>query len=431
MAIFLGDRAGALNGFRPFQLANILNITLTTLISLSSHSAMADTNPTSKFKNLQNSTESPCLTESAPTYGLRGCDQVVPQVNALVSARIGHVIGNLYLGKIIALDFHDTDAFCVESRNIKLPMCASRDGTTVETDTNMVSQNCGYNSKRKDGLCQYDPKTGLNVESCGKEVAWFYGLRANALAHSLEEVGSEVDRGVITLVDYSSDPAKPTRPCQHYANNYNKLLNNSEESIGYLAAFQKVRAAAKSDSALAEAAAACNTAAAAFDITNSAAQLGGLSSKKALSKNPFAADKNSISLCHMVLARMQLETLFTNLATCEVMFRAKKNSYSYERFANILGPLRDEVIQPCANYTVTKNDPTKVLDYFYDCYGGKVAGKTGAQKFFTNMLSTGNFKVNGVVPYKVFYPDRDDFPSKCIKDTSSTPVPITPVAITR
>lgn len=261
--------------------------------------------------------------------------------------------------------------------------------------------------------CIYN-KDGVDLSTCGKELAWIRGMRVSAYLYYYEQVMTEIDQGNLNLVDYGG-----SKPCGEFARSLGRMLNGDpsvRNAIGIRAAENLIRS--KYEDVKDKIGTSTENMCPGSNLDDQAGTASALASSfdtSQLGRGTKEVNRISLAVCSLNMARRQLEQVFSKLAYCEVSFRAKKRLEEVVLSDDMMQKFRTQVGEVCGRYaesTFSLNIFSNfcltgcAMENFYKCYRGDnipSLGSHGVEKFFYDYSRQSNGS-NTVFPYRPDHP---------------------------
>lgn len=241
---------------------------------------------------------------------------------------------------------------------------------------------------------------GVNLATCGKELAWMRGIRISIWQYQLEQVLSEIDQGTINLTAFDQD----VYPCGEIARQINHMLKGdprftdpkkSTFAPGIFAIERQIKERYKDvkDLLHTDATEAC------LHDSQSADGSGEIADEEAAQRAIAAASINhdlskdltkqvQNGACNLAIARRLTTSGFQKLAYCEVMMRSKKAYYEgFLGSEQVFTDFKTQLAKPCAEwarnqFSIWSCHKSCVMQKFYQCYKGDPSAMKGVAAFF-------------------------------------------------
>jgi hypothetical protein len=272
--------------------------------------------------------------------------------------------------------------------------------------------------------------SGVNMSTCGKELAWKRGVRIPIWKKAFEEIRKEIDiDGKLKLTDFEG-----TRPCAEMANSLRTMIMGCpadaqkplDDSAGQSASTPEngrpgilqaeywvrrqyapmmskmVKNDGGGDQSMEEGCLGSEV----ENVAEAQARLQQAVGSADLNALTEEKKRVSMAVCNLAFARRQMQQVFTKLAFCELRVRSKKAFYEgVVRGDKFLEYLKERVVKPCAEFAKDKYSlilpschKSCVIGHFYDCYkNGRYGGNSAyrappihlANRYFVRGLEPG------------------------------------------
>ncbi|MEW6057031.1 MAG: hypothetical protein AB1540_10490 [Bdellovibrionota bacterium] len=358
----------------------------------------------------------PC--SERPEFGRRACTAVKNEISQYLSARIGHVIHYFYEGAMVEFkegamaatpgSGSQDPGFC-KVLDTAVPVCEIKSGELAR-NTHKSGQSC-RNPLNGNEFCVFT-RQGMDLASCGRELAWIRGFRVSLLEMHRQAVLNEIQAGVLNLTEIGG-----ARVCGQIAQNIlgaTRQIDEAEESVRerYADAKEKLNTSEAEGCLGIEnenqvtGTGTTNRELATQQSKSLAQRVIDRFFKPVRDEKKFMAgnDEKRIShaACNLAIARFQTQSMFTKLAQCEVMMRAKRDFYEDHLKADVIfRQILAEVVDPCIRYVDENSgllqecdDEAECIDLFNRCYRGERPQATRGIANFFQRYSQRHFATN-------------------------------------